>query len=204
MGAHFALDLIETASLEDLQPLIAESKDGVERVAKIVRSLRNFARTGLEEEIALNDLNQIIEEALLIVRNEVKYAANVEKNLGDIPEVLCDKGQIAQVLVNIFANAAQAIKTHKQGSLGLIKVDTYVEAPYVVCQITDDGPGIPEKYLARIFDPFFTTKEVGSGTGLGLSIAYGIIKKHGGDLRVESEDGKGASFTIKIPYQEKT
>lgn len=189
--------------LEDLDPVIAESKDGVERVAKIVRSLRNFARTGLEDDVALNDLNQIVEEALLIVRNEVKYAANVEKQLAELPEIRCDKGQIGQVLVNIFANAAQAIKSQKRNNLGQIKVETYLDGSYLTCTITDDGPGIPPEYIGKIFDPFFTTKGVGSGTGLGLSIAYGIIKKYGGDLSVESEIGKGTAFTFKIPYQAK-
>lgn len=190
--------------LEDLSPLIAESKDGVNRVAKIVRSLRNFARTGLEDETAMSDLNQIIEEALLIVRNEVKYVANVDKQLRKVPEILCDKGQIGQVLVNIFVNAAQAIKGQQPEKMGNIHVETYVEDGYAVCKITDDGPGIKPEYLGRIFDPFFTTKGVGGGTGLGLSIAYGIIKKHGGDLLVESEMGKGASFFIKIPYGDKS
>lgn len=190
--------------LEDLDPMIAESKDGVDRVAKIVRSLRNFARTDLEDEMVMNDLNQVIEEALLIVRNEVKYVANVEKKLAELPNVFCDKGQIGQVLVNIFANAAQAIKSQKRNSMGLIKVETYTEDPYIICRISDDGPGIPAENIGRIFDPFFTTKEVGSGTGLGLSIAYGIIKKHGGDLLVESEVGKGASFMFKIPFRAKS
>ncbi|MEN6413939.1 MAG: response regulator [Veillonellales bacterium] len=189
--------------LADIGPIIEESKDGVNRVTKIVRSLRNFARTGLEDEMAMSDLNQIIEEALLIVRNEVKYAANVEKKLGTIPNILCDKGQIGQVLVNIFVNAAQAIKSQKRNELGTIFVETCTDDIYVVGKITDDGPGIPPEYLGRIFDPFFTTKEVGGGTGLGLSIAYGIIKKHGGELLAESEAGKGASFTIKIPYRDK-
>lgn len=189
--------------LADIGPIIEESKDGVSRVTKIVRSLRNFARTGLEDEMAMSDLNQIIEEALLIVRNEVKYAANVEKKLGIIPNILCDKGQIGQVLVNIFVNAAQAIKSQKRNELGTIFVETCTDDIYVVGKITDDGPGIPPEYVGRIFDPFFTTKEVGGGTGLGLSIAYGIIKKHGGELLAESEAGKGASFTIKIPYRDK-
>jgi two-component system, NtrC family, sensor kinase len=185
--------------LEDLGPIVTESRDGVDRVAKIVRSLRNFARTGLEDEMSKNDLNQIIEEALLIVRNEVKYAANVDRRLNSVPSVLCDKGQIGQVLVNIFVNAAQAIKSQKRDDLGNIIVETYVDRQYVVCKISDDGPGIAAEHLDRIFDPFFTTKEVGGGTGLGLSIAYGIIKKHAGELLVESEFGNGAVFTIKIP-----
>jgi len=187
--------------LEDIESIITESKDGVDRVAKIVRSLRNFARTGTEAEMNKNDLNQIVEEALLIVKNEVKYTCNIEKRLGIVPDVVCDKGQIGQVLINVFINAAQAIKSQNRSSMGNITVETCQEADYVVCTISDDGPGIKPEHLGRIFDPFFTTKDVGSGTGLGLSIAYGIIKKHGGEFLAESEFGKGASFIIKLPLR---
>ncbi len=192
-----------TRVLADFGPTIAESQDGVNRVAKIVRSLRNFARTGLEDEIAMHDMNQIVEEALLITKNEVKYTAEVAKNMQDLPEIKCDKGQIAQVLMNILVNASHAIKSQHKEGMGKITVETYVEDVFAVCKITDDGPGIPPEYLTRIFDPFFTTKEVGSGTGLGLSIAYGIINKHGGQFLVESQLGHGASFFIKIPYGER-
>lgn len=190
-----------TVVLEDLEPLIHESVDGINRVAKIVKSLRNFARTGHENEIAMNDVNDIVEEALLIIRNEMKYTANLDKRLSLLPHVQCDKGQIAQVLINIFSNASQAIKSQSRSVMGKITVETYQENSYVTVKITDDGPGIKEEHLGRIFDPFFTTKEVGKGTGLGLSIAYGIIKNHGGEFKVESRYGEGAVFTIKLPYK---
>jgi two-component system, NtrC family, sensor kinase len=185
--------------LADFTPIITESRDGVERVAKIVQSLRNFARSGNENEIMSNDLNQIVEDALMIMKNEIKYVAVVEKTLASVNPVLCDKGQVAQVLINILHNAVQAIKGQNRGEMGKIAIETYLEDKYVVCRITDDGPGIKPDYLKRIFDPFFTTKEVGSGTGLGLSIAYGIIKKFAGELLVESIYGAGAAFTIKLP-----
>jgi len=185
--------------LDDFGPLVKETREGVDRVAKIVQSLRNFARTGREDEMALNDLNQIVEESLLIMQNEIKYVAYVNKKLGELPRVKCDKSQIAQVFVNILSNAAQAIKSLNRETMGNIGVETYVEGDFAICRISDDGPGIKEEYIGRIFDPFFTTKPVGSGTGLGLSIAYGLVKKHGGDFQVESEWGKGAAFTVKLP-----
>ncbi|MDR3588873.1 MAG: response regulator [Negativicutes bacterium] len=188
--------------LEDIGPLISESQDGVERVAKIVRSLLNFAKTGQEDEMAVNELNQIVEEALLICRNEVKYTANVDRRLGTVPQVFCDRRQIAQVLINIVLNASGAIKSQGRDGMGNITIETYQEGRYVVCRISDDGPGISADHLGRIFDPFFTTKEVGSGTGLGLSIAYGIVQQHGGELSAESESGKGASFSVKLPWTE--
>lgn len=188
--------------LADLEPIITESKDGINRVSQIVKSLRNFARIGTEAERATNIMSDIVDEALLIMRNEIKYTAQLRKNLSPVPDVICNKGQIAQVLINIFSNASQAIKSQNRDEMGNILVEVYQENNYVVCKITDDGPGIKPEHLARIFDPFFTTKDVGKGTGLGLSIAYGIIKEHSGEFLVESQWGEGASFIIKLPWQE--
>lgn len=185
--------------LSDLGPLLAETRDGIGRVARIVQSLRNFARDGKEEEIGLHDLNQIAEEALLILQNEIKYVAGVSKLMGDLPQVECDRVKIAQVLVNILSNAAHAIKSLERNTMGNIVVETWAEGNFVFCRISDDGPGIRDENMNRIFDPFFTTKPIGTGTGLGLSIAYGLVKKHGGDLWAESEWDQGAAFTIKLP-----
>ena len=193
--AHGKIDRI----LADLAPLVEESRDGVERVSKIVKSLRNFARSGQEDEVLPNDLNQIVDDALMILKNEIKYVANVEKELKPLLMVACDKGQIAQVLVNILHNAVQAIQEQKRNEMGTIWINTYMDGDFAACRITDNGPGIRPEHVNRIFDPFFTTKEVGSGSGLGLSIAYGIVKKFSGDLSVENGRYGGASFRIALP-----
>ena len=193
-----------TLILNDIGPLLVETQEGIGRVAKIVQSLRNFARTGREDETTINDMSQIVEEALLIMQNEIKYIAYVKKEFHETSKIECDKGQIAQVFVNILNNASQAIKSLERDRMGLIEIQTLEQDGFVVCRISDDGPGIRAENLSRIFDPFFTTKPVGSGTGLGLSIAYGLIKKHGGDLQVESEWGKGATFIVKLPVREKS
>lgn len=193
--AHGKIDRI----LADLAPLVEESRDGVERVGKIVKSLRNFARSGQEDEVLPNDLNQIVDDALMILKNEIKYVANVEKELKPLLMVACDKGQIAQVLVNILHNAVQAIQEQKRNEMGTIWINTYMDGDFAACRITDNGPGIRPEHVNRIFDPFFTTKEVGSGSGLGLSIAYGIVKKFSGDLSVENGRYGGASFRIALP-----
>ena len=193
--AHGKIDRI----LADLAPLVEESRDGVERVSKIVKSLRNFARSGQEDEVLPNDLNQIVDDALMILKNEIKYVANVEKELKPLLMVACDKGQIAQVLVNILHNAVQAIQEQKRNEMGTIWINTYMDGDFAACRITDNGPGIRPEHVNRIFDPFFTTKEVGSGSGLGLSIAYGIVKKFSGDLSVENGRYGGASFGIALP-----
>ena len=185
--------------LSDLTPIIEESREGVTRIEKIVRSLRNFARSSSDEEILPNSMEQILDEALQILQNEIKYVATVEKACQPAALIACDKGQLVQVLVNVLHNAAQAIKSQAREHLGVIRVEVFNEAAFTVCRISDDGPGIRPEHLRRVFDPFFTTKDVGSGTGLGLSIAYGIVKKYGGEMQVASEWGAGASFTIKLP-----
>ena len=186
--------------LDDLTTVVLESKDGVDRVTKIVQSLRNLARTGTENEIAYNDLTQITEDALLIVKHETQFIADIDKQIDSPLYLLCNKGQIAQVLLNILLNAIQAMKSLTTKPLGKISIKAYSSDEYVICKISDDGPGIKEEDLSRIFDPFFTTKDVGSGVGLGLSVAYDIVvKKHNGELIVDSKLGKGTSFTIKLP-----
>ena len=185
--------------VDDLEPLIGETREGVDRVAKIVQSLRNFARDGKEDEFARHDLNQIVEEALLIMQNEIKYIAHVHRKLGENLEIECDRVKIGQVLVNILSNAVQAIKNQRRDTLGNITVETGLDGDNIICRIADDGTGIRDEHKSRIFDPFFTTKPVGEGTGLGLSIAYGLVKKHGGDLWMDSEGGRGTLFTIRLP-----
>lgn len=186
--------------LEDLTTVILESSDGAKRVTKIVQSLRNLAKTGTENEMTYNDLSQIAEEAILIVRHETQFVADIEKKIESPLYLLCNKGEIGQVLLNILLNALHAVKIQNNGSLGKIIMEAYSLDESVICRISDNGPGIKEEHLNRIFDPFFTTKDVGSGVGLGLSAAYDIVvKKHGGDLSVNSEPGKGTCFTIKLP-----
>ena len=186
--------------LNDLTTIIQESRIGVDRVTKIVQSLRNLERTGTENEMVYNDLTPITEEALLIVKHETQFVADIDKQITSPLYVLCNKGQIGQVLLSILLNAIQAVKSLNRESLGKISIKAYRSDEYVICKISDDGPGIKEEHLSRIFDPFFTTKDVGSGVGLGLSVAYDIIvKKHNGELIVDSEFGKGTSFTIKLP-----
>jgi len=186
--------------LDDLTTVIQESSDGADRVTKIVQSLRHLAKTGTENEMTYNDLSQIAEEALLVVKHETRFVAEIDKQIESPLYLLCNKGEIGQVMLNILLNAIQAVKSLNVESLGKISIEAYSSEKCVICKISDDGPGIQEEHLNRIFDPFFTTKDVGSGVGLGLSVAYDIVvKKHGGELSVASEFGKGTSFIIKLP-----
>jgi PAS domain S-box-containing protein len=182
--------------LEDLNSLLMESRDGAERVKKIVQDLKGFARLD-EAEVKTADINQGIESSINIIWNELKYKATLKKDYGDIPQTICNLGQLNQVFMNIIFNAAQAIEDY-----GEIVVRTWSEGGNIYIMISDTGVGIPADKLERIFEPFYTTKDVGKGTGLGLSIAYDIIKKHNGEIRVESEVGKGTTFTIVLPVVE--
>ncbi len=181
--------------MNDFEKIVGESLDGAERVKIIVQDLKDFSHID-QAEVKFFNLNQGLESTLNIVWNEIKYKAKVIKDYGDIPEVRCYPMQLNQVFMNLLVNAAQAIEKN-----GLIKIKTFAENNYVVVQITDNGCGISKENLNKIFDPFFTTKEVGKGTGLGLSTAYNIIKKHNGEIKVESKVGRGTRFTIKLPIE---
>ncbi len=179
--------------MEDGNELIKESLEGAERVRTIVQNLKSFSRVD-ESECKSADINECLESTINIVWNELKYKANLVRELGEIPMTRCYPQQINQVFMNLLVNASQAIE--KQGE---IRVKTWHDATSVYASVSDNGCGIPESVRTRIFEPFFTTKEVGKGTGLGLSITYEIIKKHNGDIYVESEPGNGTTLTIRLP-----
>ncbi|VBB07079.1 pac motif [Lucifera butyrica] len=186
--------------LADMPELIKESNDGLERVGNIVKELRAFSRVDQQNNFDAYDLNGGLESTLLMARNEIKYNAEVVKELGNLPLIQAVGGSVNQVLLNILVNAAQAIKAKQQSGMGRIRVKTYHDTAYVYCEIEDSGAGIPADHLNKIFNPFFTTKPVGQGTGLGLSISYDIIvNKHHGDITVQSVLGEGTTFTVKLP-----
>ncbi|MFZ5861421.1 MAG: protoglobin domain-containing protein [Nitrospirota bacterium] len=179
--------------LEDLSTLVQQSSEGLDRVRQIVQNLKTFSHVDRQEQAWVN-INQGIESTLAIVWNELKYKADIIKEMGDIPEILGYPQQLNQVFVNLLVNAAQAIKDK-----GTIWVRTFVQAQSVVAEVEDTGSGIAPEHLKKIFDPFFTTKPVGKGTGLGLSISYGIVHNHGGTIEVESQPGRGTRFRVVLP-----
>ena len=186
--------------LEDVKELLADSKEGLDRVTRIIRDLKDFSRSGQAEDYGEHNLNEGIETSLAVAGNEIKYDAEVSTDFSEIPLVWCNSGQIKQVILNIVVNAAQAIRSQERGGKGAITIRTYAAGDEVVCEISDDGPGIEPDNLKRIFDPFYTTKPVGQGTGLGLSVSYDIIvNKHHGALFARSTPAKGTTFVIKIP-----
>lgn len=182
--------------MEDARQLIAESQDGAGRVRRIVQDLKSFSRVD-QTECALINLNEALETTINIAWNEIKYVATIDRQFGDIPQIKCYPQQINQVFLNLLVNAAHAIGENQ----GTITVRTWSEAENVFVSVADTGCGMPDEIQQRIFEPFFTTKEVGKGTGLGLSISYDIIRKHGGEITVESEVGRGTTFIVRLPLQ---
>jgi len=183
---------------EDIPTLMAESKEGISRVRKIVQDLKDFSRVDNSQEWVLANLHQGIDSTLNIVNNEIKYKAQVRKDYGVIPDIECLPSELNQVFMNLLVNAAHAITADR----GTITIRSGADDDLVWVEVADDGAGIAPENLKRIFDPFFTTKPIGKGTGLGLSLAYGIIKKHAGQIQVHSELGVGTCFRITLPLRQ--
>jgi len=186
---------VATASgmLGEMQGLMADSLYGIGQITELVHNLKDFSRM----DAAATDLasvNDCIESALNIGRNVLKDKVEVVRLLGDIPKITCAPSQLNQVFLNLFTNAAQAME-----GAGSLTIRTWQEDDAVLVAVADSGKGIPDQVLPRIFDPFFTTKPVGEGTGLGLAITHQIIQQHGGEIRVESQVGRGTCFHIRLP-----
>ncbi|MCU7851830.1 MAG: PAS domain S-box protein [Candidatus Thiodiazotropha sp. (ex Monitilora ramsayi)] len=200
---------IEAADLEYLQEEVPKSiqqtLDGVERVATIVRAMKEFSHPGSEEK-TLTDINKAVDSTVTVARNVWKYHAEMQLELdSSLPQIRCIPGPINEVILNIIVNAAHAIadSVEDSGELGQIRITTGQEDDWVAIRIADSGTGIPEDVREHVFDPFFTTKDVGQGTGQGLSLSHRIIvEQHDGDLSFETEMGVGTTFIIKLPLLE--
>ncbi|MBI4984507.1 MAG: histidine kinase, partial [Rhodocyclales bacterium] len=178
----------------DIVALLAESREGLERVKKIVQDLKDFSHVD-EAELQEADINAGLDSTLNVVWNELKYKTEIVKQYGQLPPVRCIPGQLNQVFMNLLINAAQAIEQH-----GTITLRSGIKGKEIWVEVADTGRGMTPEVLHRVFEPFFTTKPVGKGTGLGLSLSYDIIvKKHGGRFEVDSAPGKGSTFRIWLP-----
>jgi PAS domain S-box-containing protein len=188
---------------EEIPTAIEQSLEGVERVATIVRAMKEFSHPSAKEKVSV-DLNKAIESTITVARNEWKYVAQMVTDLDpDLPLVPCVPGELNQVILNILVNAAHALgDVGGDGApeKGTIIVGTRQVGDGVEICITDTGPGIPAAIRDKIFDPFFTTKEVGKGTGQGLAIAHTVVvEQHGGQLTFETAEGEGTTFIIRLP-----
>jgi signal transduction histidine kinase len=187
--------------IDNLPRAIDATQEGLNRIATIVRSMKEFAHPN-QKEMASMDVNQGILTTLTIARSEYKHVAVVQTDLADLPRVTCFPGDVNQAVLNIIVNAAHAIGDVVDGTgrMGLIKVCTQAEEDFVHITISDTGGGIPQEIQNLVFDPFFTTKEVGRGTGQGLAIARSIVvDKHCGTLTFETKMGEGTTFHLRLP-----
>jgi two-component system, NtrC family, sensor kinase len=180
---------------EDLPMLLDECADGLGRVKKIVQDLKDFSRVD-HADWAQADLNGGLESTLNVVRHEVKYKAEVVKQLAPLPPIMCLAAQLNQVFMNLIVNAAHAI-----ADKGTITLLSGVEQDWAWVQVEDTGCGMSAEVQRRIFEPFFTTKDVGKGTGLGMSLSFSIIQKHGGTIQVHSVVGKGTAIRVWLPVE---
>jgi signal transduction histidine kinase len=168
----------------------------IERIAKIVRSLGDFARISSAEKIRSN-ISEILDRTVNLVKYDKRFKnIRLTTDIEDIPPLKINPDKIQQVFLNFMINALDAMPDGGALSISMKSVDSSVHVVF-----SDSGVGIDESVQDRIFDPFFTTKPTGKGTGLGLSICYGIIKEHNGTIAVRSRKGEGTTFVIRLPIE---
>ncbi|MFA9498543.1 MAG: ATP-binding protein [Deltaproteobacteria bacterium] len=184
---HYYLDLMETET---------------RRISRIVTNLLTFSRES-NLEFKNVDINRLIEKTLFLNANLLKLnGVKVEKHFyPDLPEIIGSEDQLQQVFMNIISNAAETIEATGSGVLS-IETRHLPKSGKIAAIFKDTGIVIPKENVSKIFEPFFTTKKEGKGVGLGLSVAYGIVRDHGGTIYVEPEEGKGNSFTVKLPLKQ--
>jgi signal transduction histidine kinase len=175
--------------------LIDESLEGIERIASIVQQIGRFTHAdGDAREEA--DLEMLLDSALRMARPRLREGIHLERVSGDVPPIECAPRELEQVFLNLLLNAADAILGE-----GTIRISTGMDGERARIDVADDGSGIAPDHLTRVFDPFFTTKPVGEGTGLGLAICYEIVERHGGEIEVTSELGRGTVFSVRLPLR---
>jgi two-component system NtrC family sensor kinase len=172
---------------------LGEMQEGLERIKDLVLKLRTFSRLD-EGELKYVRIEESIESVLTLLQYRLKDRIRINRRYGEPKVVPCYPGPLNQVLMNVLANAIDAIE-----GKGEITITTGESDSMFFISVADTGKGIPEAVRERIFEPFYTTKPVGEGTGLGLSISYGIVKRHRGMLEVRSVEGRGTEMIVRIP-----
>jgi two-component system NtrC family sensor kinase len=196
-GAELPLEV--SARVAKMQTRIGDAHIGATRVKELVSKLRTFSRLD-EGTIKTINIHESIESVLLFLRHKMEGRIEVERRYGEVEMLTCLAGELNQVLMNIVANAIDAISSNDEhDGTGRITIGTMQQNGHFVIRVRDTGKGIPEEIRNRIFEPFFTTKPIGQGTGLGLAISYGIMQAHKGSMEFSTEPGEGTEFTLKIP-----
>ncbi len=190
-------EVLNASAWLDATERLKDAVQGTRRIREIARGLGAFSRVE-RDQLTPVDLRYPIESAFSLASNEIKYRAQVVKDIGSTAPVLGSEGRLSQVFLNLLVNAAYAIK---EGDVehNTIRVRTWQEGSAVLAEVQDTGCGIPPDDLDRIFDPFFTTKPAEVGSGLGLSIVHSIVAGYGGTIQVQSKVGEGTRFLIRLP-----
>jgi signal transduction histidine kinase len=186
-------DEANATRLAECDDLLAESAEGVDRTIAIVRDVRDLAH-GANAPAEPVELDEVVDEALRVAASQAGPGVRLERERGELPPLLGSPGRLRQVVVNLVVNAIQAV-----GAEGSVRVTTAQRGRLALVRVEDDGPGIEPGVRQRLFEPFFTTKPVGQGTGLGLYVSYEIVRAHGGEIRVDSEPGRGSRFEVRLP-----
>ena len=196
-------ELVDLSFLrEEFPGAIHQSNEGIDRVVRVVRTMKEFSQPMTEAKTHV-DLNRVIENALTVSSHLFKNVARIETQLDhDLPPFPAVEGKLQQALLNVLSNAADAIAETRQPEDGCIRIATVQGDETVELRIEDNGPGIPQEHQERVFDPFFTTKEVGKGIGQGLSFVYDVVvNKHCGEVSFTSTPLGGTTFLITLPVQ---
>jgi two-component system NtrC family sensor kinase len=185
----------QSKNLEEFRRSLQKIDEHVDRARKVVHNMLGFARR-MEPRTEDVDINQVIDQTISLLENYARTNnIDIQTDLApDLPIIASDQAQLQQVFLNLISNAIDAI-----GSNGSVGVRSRQQDGYLHVSVKDDGPGMGPEMQRKIFEPFFTTKEAGKGTGLGLSVSLGIIEKMGGTITLESEEGGGSMFTVKLP-----
>ena len=182
--------------LDDFSDLLADCLAGADRVARIVKDLKEFSSVDRPEEEEV-DLNRQLQSVVAVIGGQKPATVRIIEHYAPLPTLLCLPGHLNQVFINLLGNALQALEGRDEGAE--IVLSTHLDGKTIVVDITDNGIGIPADVLPRVFDPFFTTRPVGRGTGLGLTVARDIVAAHGGTIELVSAPNEGCTATIRLP-----
>jgi nitrogen-specific signal transduction histidine kinase/CheY-like chemotaxis protein len=183
--------------VEDMQVVLAETIDGANRIARIVRNLKQFSRPEKSETPQPVDLRRPIERACALSHNHLRHRAQLVTHLEEVPPVMGDEGQVCQVVLNLLTNAAEAIPEGQRDQTITLALEA--REGWAVLSVSDTGRGMSREVQSQLFTPFFTTRPQDGGTGLGLSICFGIVEALGGRLEVSSAEGVGSRFEVWLP-----
>jgi PAS domain S-box-containing protein len=191
---------LQNKDVEQFRQYLKLMETETRRISRIVSNLLAFSRHS-KMEFGSVRLNQLIEKTLFLNANLLKlHSVKVEENLApDLPDLMGSEDRLQQVFMNLLSNAAEAVEAVRGERVLRIETRHLREKGCVSAAFADTGVGIPKGNLPRLFEPFFSTKKKGKGVGLGLSVVYGIIQEHGGSIQVQSEEGRGTTFTIELP-----